>query len=178
MAFTLASHILLVPLGVAMPTLTLLMEAIGIWRKDPIALKIARRSSVVIVDTRAALFTPALGSEFWHFLVAIYMPAGFVIASVYAVAWLRGRRDHYQRLASAIPFTVAAALTPVQLVVGDLSARALVQDQPAKFAAIELTWKTRDHNPEVIGGVRRPQRALRLGISIPSFDSFLAGYPP
>src|SRR6266436_9432267 len=48
MAFTLASHILLVPLGVAMPTLTLLMEGIGIWRKDPIALKIARRWSVVM----------------------------------------------------------------------------------------------------------------------------------
>src|SRR5258708_26127420 len=48
MAFTLASHILLVPLGVARPTLTLLMEGIGIWRKDPIALKIARRWSVVM----------------------------------------------------------------------------------------------------------------------------------
>src|SRR5438067_8944326 len=48
MAFTLASHILLVPLGVAMPTLTLLMEGIGIWRKDPIALKISRRWSVVM----------------------------------------------------------------------------------------------------------------------------------
>src|SRR5712691_517794 len=217
MAFTLATHILLVPLGVAMPTLTLLMEGIGIWRKDPIALKIAQRWSVVMafefgilwprmmgrfgaafglgfaieglaffveaifisiylygwkrlsprahfltglalppagrlvsVDTMAALFTPALGYEFWHFLIAIYMTAGFVIASVYAVAWLRGRRDHYQRLAFAIPFTVAAALTPVQLVVGDLSARALVQDQPAKFAAMEITWTTRDHNPEVV----------------------------
>ena len=38
MAFTLASHVLLVPLGVALPTLTLLMEGIGIWRKDQIAL--------------------------------------------------------------------------------------------------------------------------------------------
>src|SRR5258707_10481178 len=54
MAFTLASHILLVPLGVAMPTLTLLMEGIGIWRKDPIALKIARRWSVVMAGQFAA----------------------------------------------------------------------------------------------------------------------------
>ena len=76
----------------------------------------------------AALFTPAVAYEFWHFLIAIYITAGCVIASVYAVAWLRGRRD--QRLAFALPFTVAAVLTPVQLVVGDLSGRALVQDQP------------------------------------------------
>src|SRR5438874_9029286 len=48
MAFTLGYHILLVPLGVALPTLTLLMEGIGLVRKDPVALKLARRWSVVM----------------------------------------------------------------------------------------------------------------------------------
>jgi cytochrome bd ubiquinol oxidase subunit I len=284
MAFTLATHILLVPLGVALPTLTLLMEGIGLFRKDPIAMKIARRWSVVMavqfavgavtgtilsfefgilwprmmgrfgsafglgfaieglaffmeaifigiylygwkrlpprahfltglalppagllgafgvlsanswmntpggvtiasgrvvdVDAIAALFTKALGYEFWHFLIAIYITAGFVVASIYAVAWLRGRRDHYQRLAFAMPFTVAAALTPVQLVVGDLSARALVQDQPAKFAAMEVTWTTRDHNPEVIGGLIDGSGRIQLGVQVPSLDSILVGYSP
>src|SRR5438128_4078486 len=284
MAFTLASHILLVPLGVAMPTLTLLMEGIGIWRKDPIALKIARRWSVVMavqfavgavtgtllsfefgilwprmmgrfgaafglgfaieglaffmeaifisiylygwkrlsprahfltglalppagllgafgvlsanswmntpggvtidagrlvsVDTMAALFTPALAYEFWHFLLAIYITAGFVIASVYAVAWLRGKRDHYQRLAFAVPFTVAAALTPVQLVVGDLAALALVHDQPAKFAALEITWTQRDHNPEVIGGWMDDYGQIHFGMEVPALNSLLVGYSP
>ena len=284
MAFTLASHVLLVPLGVALPTLTLLMEGIGIWRKDQIALTIARRWSVVMavqfavgavtgtilsfefgilwprmmgrfgaafglgfaieglaffmeaifisiylygwnrlrprahflvgltlppagllgafgvlsanawmntpggvtidsgrvvdVDVLQALFTRALGYEFWHFLIALYMTAGFVVASVYAVAWLRGRRDHYQRLAFAVPFTVAAALTPVQLLVGDLSARAIANDQPAKFAAVEITWTTRDHNPEVLGGYIDDSGEVHLGIAIPSLDSLLVGYSP
>ena len=284
MAFTLASHVLLVPLGVALPTLTLLMEGIGIWRKDPVALTIARRWSVVMavqfavgavtgtilsfefgilwprmmgrfgaafglgfaieglaffmeaifisiylygwnrlrprahflvgltlppagllgafgvlsanawmntpggvtidsgrvvdVDVLQALFTRALGYEFWHFLIALYMTAGFVVASVYAVAWLRGRRDHYQRLAFAVPFTVAAALTPVQLLVGDLSARAIANDQPAKFAAVEITWTTRDHNPEVLGGYIDDSGEVHLGIAIPSVDSLLVGYSP
>jgi cytochrome bd ubiquinol oxidase subunit I len=284
MAFTLATHVLLVPLGVAFPALTLLMEGIGIWRKNPIALRIARRWSVVMaiqfavgavtgtilsfefgilwpkmmgrfgaalglgfaiegiaffleaifigiylygwrwlsprkhflvglvlppsgvlgtyavlaansfmntpagvtltdgrvtgIDVLAALFTPALGYEFWHFLVALYMTAGFVIASVYAVAWLRGRRDQYVRLAFAVPFTIAAALTPVQLVIGDLSARALVEDQPAKFAAMELTWTTRDHNPEIVGGFIDDQGNVTLGVPIPALDSILVGYTP
>ena len=284
MAFTLATHVLLVPMGVAMPFLTLLMEGIGLYRKDPVALKIARRWSVVMavqfavgavtgtilsfefgilwprmlgrfgaafglgfaieglaffleaifigvylygwnrlparvhfllglvlppagvlgaasvlsanawmntpggyslqdgrvtnVDVMSALFPRALGYEFWHFLLALYLTAGFVVASVYAVAWLRGRRDHYQRLAFAVPFTVAAVLTPAQLVIGDLSARALVEDQPAKFAAIEVTWQTRDHNPEVIGGVIDDSGNVHLGISIPALDSILVGYTP
>src|SRR5207237_8151266 len=48
MAFTLAAHVLIVPLGVALPALTLLMEGIGLARKDPVAIKIARRWSVVM----------------------------------------------------------------------------------------------------------------------------------
>ena len=100
------------------------------------------------------------------------------MASIYAVSWLRGRRDHYQRLAFAVPFTVAALLTPLQLVVGDLSARALVADQPAKFAAMEITWKTRSHNPEYIGGLINGAGQVNFGIAIPSFDSILIGLNP
>jgi cytochrome d ubiquinol oxidase subunit I len=133
---------------------------------------------LVDLDAGAALFTRALGYEFWHFLIALYMTAGFAVASVYAVAWLRGRRDHYQRLAFAVPFTIAAALTPLQLVIGDLSARALVDDQPAKFAAMEITWTTRDHNPEVILGWLDDQGQIHLGIAVPDLDSLLVGYSP
>src|SRR5437879_13709715 len=48
MAFTLAYHILLVPFGVAFPLLTVVMEGIGLRRNDPVALKLARRWSVVM----------------------------------------------------------------------------------------------------------------------------------
>jgi cytochrome bd ubiquinol oxidase subunit I len=284
MAFTLATHVLLVPLGVAFPALTLVMEAIGLIRKDPVALRIARRWSVVMavqfavgavtgtilsfefgilwprmmgrfgaalglgfaieglaffmeaifigiylygwnrlrprthflvgltlppagvlgtfsvlaansfmntpggvtlqagrvadIDAAAALFTRSIGYEFWHFLIAVYMTAGFAVASVYAVSWLRGRRDHYQRLAFAVPFTIASVLTPAQLVIGDLSARALVTDQPAKFAAMEITWTTRDHNPEVIGGIIDGSGNIHLGLVLPSLDSVLVQYTP
>jgi len=285
MAFTLAYHIILVPFGVALPFYTVLMEGIGIFRQDSVALKIARRWSVVMaaqfavgavtgtilsfefgilwpkmlgrfgaafglgfaiegiaffleaifigiylygwqrlpprihfmmglvlipagllgafgvlsanswmntpggviinasgqlvnVDALGALFTRALPYEFWHFLIAIYLTAGFFVASIYAVAWLRGRRDHYQRLAFAVPFTVAALLAPVQVVVGDLSARGLVTDQPTKFAAMEINWVTRSHNPEVIGGLLTESGQVMWGIAIPSLDSILVGFSP
>ena len=284
MAFTLATHVLLVPMGVGLPALTLLMEGIGLKRNDPVALRIARRWSVVMavqfavgavtgtilsfefgilwprlmgrfgaalglgfaieglaffleatfigiylygwdrlrprthfllglvlppagilgtfsvlaanswintpagvklsggrvvdVDVIAALFTRALGYEFWHFLIALYMTASFVVASIYAVAWLRGRRDHYQRLGFAVPFTIGAALTPVEILIGDLSARALVQDQPSKFAAMEIAWRTESHNPEIIGGLIDGSGNVHFGLPIPSLDSWLAGFSP
>src|SRR5712691_2393606 len=36
MAFTLAYHVIMVPLGVALPTYTLLMNGIGIFKNDPV----------------------------------------------------------------------------------------------------------------------------------------------
>src|SRR5215471_18741992 len=202
MAFTLGYHIILVPLGVGFPFLTVLMEGIGLRRNDPAALRLARRWSVVMavqfavgavtgtvlsfefgilwprmmgrfgdvfglgfgiegwaffleaifigiylygwrrlpprvhfglgwllppagflgafgviaanswmntpagftldaggrpadVNVLQALFTPAFGYQYWHFMIAMYMTAGFMVASVYAVGWLRGRRDRY-----------------------------------------------------------------------------------
>ncbi len=48
MAFTLASHILLVPFGVALPFITLLMHHRGLRRNDAVALQLARRWSAVM----------------------------------------------------------------------------------------------------------------------------------
>ena len=151
--------------------------AANAWMNTPGGVSLADQK-IENIDVAAALFTRAFGYEFWHFLIAIYITAGFVVASFYAVGWLRGRRDHYQRLAFGVPFTVAALLTPIQLVVGDLSARALVDDQPSKFAAMEITWNTRDHNPEVIAGILDRNGDIHLGISVPSLDSILVGYSP
>ena len=94
------------------------------------------------VNVGQVLFNPMLGPQYWHFIAAAYMTAGFLVASVYAVGWLRGRRDRYHRLGFLVPFTVAAIVTPIQLGIGDFIARSVYQKQPAKFAAIEIVWET------------------------------------
>ncbi|HXJ30260.1 MAG TPA: cytochrome ubiquinol oxidase subunit I, partial [Gemmatimonadales bacterium] len=168
-------------LGLVLPPAGLLgafgVLAANSWMNTPGGITL-QPNGALDVDVWAALFTKALTYEFWHFTIAIYLTAGFAVASIYAVAWLRGRRDHYQRLAFGVPFTIAAALAPVQWVVGDLSARALTFDQPAKFAAMEITWRTRSNNPEVIGGLIDSSGNVHLGIAIPSLDSILVGLSP
>jgi cytochrome d ubiquinol oxidase subunit I len=109
--------------------------------------------------------------------LAAYMVAGFVVAGVYAVGWLRGRRDRYHRLGLTIPFTVAAVLTPVQIFTGDVAAREVFHREPAKFAAIELLPRTGSHVPEVLGGVLIHGQP-RYGLPIPSGASILSGYSP
>ena len=94
------------------------------------------------VDPWAAMFNPATRPETTHMILAAFMVTGFGTASVYAVAMLRGRRDRYHRLGLLIPFTVAAILTPVQIVVGDWAARFVADHQPTKLAAMEGLYHT------------------------------------
>ena len=68
---------------------------------------------------------------------------------------LRGRRDRYHRLGFLIPFTVAAIATPIQMLVGDTLARWVYNNEPTKFAAIELVPKTVDRRAR--DAVRAPQ---------------------
>nr|WP_307790843.1 cytochrome ubiquinol oxidase subunit I [Streptomyces actuosus] len=169
-------------LGVPLPFVALL-GAFGIlaansWMNTPRGFRLDANGDPVGVDVRAAVFTPMFGPEYWHFVVGMFMTAGFVVAGVYATGMLRGRRDRYHRLGFTVPFTAAAVLTPVQLFLGDFIARSVFHQQAVKFAATELVWRTGTHVPEYIFGRLNPDGSVSGGIRIPQLDSVLAGFSP
>ena len=98
---------------------------------------------IVDVDPMGVIFNDAMPLMAAHMVVAAYVVGGFLIASVYAVGMLRGRRDRYHRLGFIIPFTVAAIAIPIQMGVGDSLARWVYNNQPVKFAAIEMVPEDR-----------------------------------
>ncbi|WP_307849450.1 cytochrome ubiquinol oxidase subunit I [Qaidamihabitans albus] len=129
------------------------------------------------VDPWAAMFNPATPPQTTHMILAAFMVAGFGMASVYAVAILRGRRDRYHRLGFAVPFTVAAVLTPVQIGVGDWAAKFLATNQPAKLAAIEGLYETTAGASLHLGGIYRDGE-LHYALEIPNALSLLAHWDP
>jgi cytochrome bd ubiquinol oxidase subunit I len=106
-----------------------------------------------------------------------YMVAGFLVAAVYARAWLRGDRSRYNRAALIIPLTFAALVTPAQLIVGDWAARTVTKDQPVKLAAFEGLPKTERQAPFHIGGIYEDGE-VKYGIEIPYLLSILADHDP
>ena len=145
------------------------------WLNQPAGFKAAADGHVISVQPLDVIFNRATPYEVPHMVLAAYMVAGFLIASVYAVGMLRGRHDRYHRLGFLIPFTVAAIATPLQLFVGDTAARAIAKDQPVKFAAMEYVQSTQTHAPEYLGGIYHNGKVTG-GIRIPGLDSLLVGF--
>ena len=146
------------------------------WMNQPRGFDLVN-GTVTHVRPWRAMFNPAMPWQVLHMVLAAFMVTGFLIASVYAVALLRGRRDRYHRLGFLLPFVVAAAVTPPQIVVGDGLARFLATRQPAKLAAIEGLDRTGSHVPLSLGGVYVDGR-MRFAVRIPSGLSLLVGYRP
>jgi cytochrome bd ubiquinol oxidase subunit I len=145
------------------------------WMNQPAGFELGADGHVTSVQPLNVIFNDATPYEVPHMILAAYMVAGFLIASVYAVGMLRGQRDRYHRLGFLIPFTVAAIATPVQLFVGDTAARAIAKDQPIKFASMEYVQTTQTHAPEYLGGVYHDGKVTG-GIKIPGLDSLLVGF--
>ncbi|WP_214411765.1 cytochrome ubiquinol oxidase subunit I [Sphaerisporangium fuscum] len=120
-----------------------------------------------------AMFNPAVPHETLHMIVAAFMVTGFLVAGVYAAGMLRGRRDRYHLLGFLVPFTMAAAFTPVQIIVGDFAGKRVAELQPAKLAAAEGLFRTTARAPLSVGGIVVGDE-LRYAFEIPSGLSFLA----
>src|SRR6476660_2577391 len=148
--------------------------AVNSWMNQPQGYTI-ENGKVATVDAFKVIFNPAVPYEVPHMILAAYLVTGFLVASIYAVGMLRGRRDRMHRLGLLIPLTVACIATPIQFAVGDSAARAIAKDQPIKFAAMECVQKTSTDVTEYIYG-RCTSSGVKGGIGIPGFDSFLVGW--
>jgi cytochrome d ubiquinol oxidase subunit I len=126
--------------------------AANAWMNNPTGFSLDAAGRVVEADPLGAMFGPSTWAQFVHMFVAAYMVTGFMIASVYAVAMLRGRRDRYHRFGLMIPLTVAAIAAPIQIGVGDWIANVVAENQPVKLAAMEGLYDTGTAVPLSLGG--------------------------
>ncbi len=148
--------------------------AANAWMNSPSGYTLNSAGKVVAVDPWAVIFNDAMPLMAAHMVVAAYIVGGFLVASVYAFGMLRGRKDRYHRVGFAIAFSVAAIATPIQMAVGDSLARWVYNNQPVKFAAIELVPTTTSDVPETLFGHLNSDGTVSGGIPIPGLASILS----
>jgi cytochrome d ubiquinol oxidase subunit I len=151
---------------------------VNAWMNDPTGFGVVG-GRVTDPKPWEALLAPNLGHELTHMYLAGYIVAGFIVAGVYATAWLRGRRDLYHRAGLVVALSFAAFASGAQGLVGDWAGRRVAKSQPVKLAAFEGLSRTQAGAPFTIGGVYDARRGeVRYGIHIPRMLSLLAHHDP
>ena len=163
------------PIAISGTLSTLFIVFANSWMNDPVGIGVSHGR---ITADPAAIFRSAGGwSEVTHMFLAALMCTGGIVAGVYAWGMLRGRRDRYHRLGLNVGLWTVLGLTPIQMFVGDWSARVVATTQPLKLAAMEAVSKTGTHVPLTLGGFYDQSTGKMIaGIPIPDGLSLLLGY--
>jgi cytochrome d ubiquinol oxidase subunit I len=166
-----------IPIAIAGFTGSLMVISVNAWMNHPSGFRLLGGRAVDVHPLAALFGNRFLWPELVHMYIAGYIVTGFLLAGAYAVGRLRGRWGRYERTALAIPLTIAALASPVQVLVGDWAAREVATSQPVKLAAIEGLQKTTRGAPEHLLGWYSDGQ-IKGGIAIPKLLSLLAFHNP
>jgi len=161
-----------IPIAVAGVASAFFVVTANAWMNDPQGFTLVN-GKVTDPQPLVAMFNPATPVETIHMILAAFMVTGFLVASMYAAAQLRGRNDRYHRVGMLLPLIIATVITPAQIVVGDIAAREVADNQPIKLAAMEGMGGSEVGAGEHIGGVFYGGQ-LHFDIVLPHVLAFLA----
>jgi len=148
------------------------------WMNSPAGFKMVE-GKIVDVDPIAAMFNPASLHEVLHMTLAAFVATGFLVVAVHAFFLLRDRNNLFHRAALGIALSVACVCTPLQILSGDVSARAVARLQPAKLAAMEAHYRTQAGAALLIGGIPSDgTMATDYALAIPRGLSLLIAHDP
>ena len=122
------------------------------WMNAPTGFKLVD-GKITDLDPIAAMLNPASFHEVLHMTLAAFVATGFAVAAVHAFFLLRDRTNTFHRSALGIALGLAAISAPLQMLSGDISARAVGRLQPVKLAAMEAEYRTETGAPLIIGGL-------------------------
>jgi cytochrome d ubiquinol oxidase subunit I len=166
-----------IPIAIAGVAGSLMVISVNAWMNHPGGFRIVAGKVVDVHPLRALFANSFLWPELLHMYIAGYIVAGFLIAGAYAIGRLRGKWGRYERTALAIPLTIAALASPVQVLVGDWVGRDIAKSQPVKLAALEGLAHTTKGAPEHLLGWYEGEK-VKYGLEIPKLLSLLAYHDP
>lgn len=127
------------------------------------------------VDPIAAMMNPGTFPQALHMVLAAYAATGFAVAGIHAFLLYRDPRSAFHRRALTVALIVGVPAAILQPLSGDISARYVATQQPAKLAAMEGQFKTMRGAPLRIGGIPdEKERRTKYAIEVPHGLSLLA----
>jgi cytochrome d ubiquinol oxidase subunit I len=148
--------------------------ALNSWMQTPTGHVVTAEGALIAGDWFKVIFNPSFPYRLAHMLLACFITASFVVAGLSAWRLLKEKADGAALGTLRTGLLLAAILTPVQAVVGDLHGLNTLEHQPAKIAAMEAIWATQKGAPLVLFAIPNEQaRRNDYALEVPKLAAFI-----
>jgi len=148
--------------------------SVNSWMQTPIGYGINEAGQFVPEDWWAIVFNPSFPYRLVHMVLAAYLTTAFVVGAVGAWHLLREPGNPMARLMFSMAMWMACIVAPLQMIAGHEHGLNTMEYQPAKIAAMEGHFETKDGAPFIILGIPDMEaEETRYALEIPKLGSFL-----
>lgn len=149
------------------------------WMQHPVGFTI-RNGRAELTDFLAVVTQPYAIHEFIHTASAAYILSGFFVMGISAYHLLRKQHTAFFTKSFKMALSFALVFSVVEVVQGHANGAKVASAQPAKLAAMESLWETRQSAPQyllVIPDEKNETNRLEFG-GMPGALSMLAYHDP
>ena len=143
------------------------------WMHTPTGFEM-RDGVAHVTSWMEVIFNPSFPYRFVHTMLASFLTVAFLVIGLSAYRMLRDDITPAVQAALRLGITMAAVLAPLQIFTGDLHGLNTLEHQPAKVAAMEALWETRQAAPLVLVGFPDADtRSNKYAIELPGLASLI-----
>ncbi len=148
--------------------------SVNSWMQTPAGYAIAPDGRFLPTSWLHIIFNPSVFVRFPHMILASYLSVAFVVGATGAWHLLRDRTNPRARLMFSMAMWMAAIVAPAQIAMGDIHGLNTLEHQPAKIAAMEGSWVSRDGAPLTLFGLPNMQtETTDYAIEVPHLSSLI-----
>jgi cytochrome bd ubiquinol oxidase subunit I len=145
------------------------------WMQTPAGYSIDASGAFMPEDWWAIIFNPSFPYRLTHTVLAAFLTTAFAVGAVGAWHLLKDRENRQARIMFSMAMWMAAIVTPIQILVGDMHGLNTFEHQPAKIAAMEGHFETHtDGAPLILFGLPDDEaETTHFAIEIPKLGSLI-----
>lgn len=147
------------------------------WMQTPAGYGIDANGNFFPEDWLAIIFNPSFPYRLVHTVLAAFLTTAFAVGAVGAWHLLRERTNRQAQIMFSMAMWMAALVTPLQILAGDMHGLNTLEHQPAKIAAMEGHYETHVGAPLILFGIPDDQaEETRYAIEIPKLGSLILAH--
>ncbi len=148
--------------------------SVNSWMQTPAGFGFNEAGQFIPLDWWEVVFNPSFPFRLVHMLLAAYLTTAFVVAAVGAYHLLKSPNNPLARTMFSMAMWMAAIVTPLQIIAGDMHGLNTLEHQPAKVAAMEGHYESHKSAPLILFGIPNDEtQTVDYKVEIPKLGSLI-----